>query len=104
MTADNDTPASAPYEVYAIKYAEADALPPGKVEIGLDPHHSPFDMAYYIWLMRHGDEAIVVDTGFNADSGAKRGRRLLRSPADPLRSLGVLPQNVRKIGCYAPAL
>ena len=39
----------------------------------------------------------MFDTGFNADSGAKRGRRLLRSPADPLHALGFDPQTVRKL-------
>ena len=29
------------YEVYAIKYAEADALPPDKVASGADPHDPP---------------------------------------------------------------
>ena len=85
------------YEVYAIKYAEADALPPSKVEVGADPHQSPVDMAYYVWLIRRGDVAIVVDTGFNAASGAKRGRRLLRSPADGLRALGVDVEAVRTL-------
>ena len=78
-----------PYEVYAIKYAEADALPPGKVEIGADPHRSTLDMAYYVWLIRRGDKVVVVDTGFNAVSGAKRGRRLLHPPEESLRYLGV---------------
>ncbi len=82
------------YEVFAIKYAEADALPPGKVAIGADPHESPFDMAYYVWLVRCGGTVVVVDCGFNAESGAKRGRRLLRSPADGLRALGVDPDAV----------
>ena len=85
------------YEVYAIKYAEADALPPGKVAIGADPHDSSFDMAYYVWLIRRGDRAIVVDSGFNARSGAKRGHRLLRSPADGLRALGVEPDAVETL-------
>ena len=82
------------YEVYALKYAEADALPPDKVEIGADPHESARDMAYYVWLIRGCDTTIVVDTGFNAASGAKRGRRLLRSPADGLLALGVDPGTV----------
>jgi glyoxylase-like metal-dependent hydrolase (beta-lactamase superfamily II) len=86
-----------PYEVYAIKYAEADALPPNKVMIGADPHESPFDMAYYVWLIRRDDTAVVVDTGFNAASAAKRGRRLLRAPADGLRALGVDPEAVRTL-------
>ena len=57
--------------------------------IGADPHDSPYDMAYYIWLIRCGGQAIAVDSGFNARSGVKRGHRLLRSPADGLRALGV---------------
>ena len=97
MTISGTPTSAAPFEVYAIKYAEADALPPNKVEIGLDPHHSAFNMAYYIWLIRRGDEAIVVDTGFNAVSGTKRGRRLLRSPEEPLRQLGVDPQRIRTL-------
>ena len=90
-------PSLAPYEVLAIKYAEADALPPGTVQIGMDPHHSPFDMTYYVWLIRRGSEVIVVDTGFNPASGAKRGRRLLRCPTEPLRQLGVDPLTVQTL-------
>ena len=85
------------WEVYAIKYAEADALAPGDVAIGADPHHSPFAMAYYVWMIRRGGEAIVVDTGFNAASGAKRGRRLLRSPVEPMRQLGVDSETVMTV-------
>ena len=85
------------YEVYAIKYAEADGLPANKVQIGADPHESTFDMAYYVWLIRRGDDAIVVDCGFNPASGAKRGRRLLRSPIDGLRALGVDPACVETL-------
>ena len=51
-------------------------------------------MAYYVWLIRRDETVIVVDTGFNAASGAKRGRRLLRSPTDGLRALGVDPDAV----------
>ena len=85
------------YEVYAVKYAEADALPPDKVQVGADPHESTREMAYYVWLIRRGDTSIVVDTGFNAASGARRGRRLLRSPAEGLRALGVDPGAVKTL-------
>ena len=85
------------WEVYAVKYAEADGLPPGKVEIGADPHRSTYDMAYYVWLIRGPTEDIVVDSGFNAASGAKRGHRLLRTPIDGLRALGVDPNAVRTL-------
>ena len=38
-----------------------------------------------------------MDTGFNAVSGARRGRRLLRSPVEGLRALGVEPETVRTL-------
>ena len=79
------------YEVYAIKYAEADALPPSRVEIGGDAHEPVRDMAYYVWLIRRGNTAFVVDTGFNPTSGAKRGRRILHPLDESLRRLGVDP-------------
>lgn len=88
------SPPLEPYEVYAIKYAEADALPLGKVEIDADPHQSTLNMAYYIWLIRRGKQAFVVDTGFNPASGAKRGRRILHPPGESLRLLGVDPSIV----------
>ena len=86
------------YGVYAIKYAEADALPSDKLAIGAAAHDTPArDMTYYVWLFRRAELAIVVDTGFNAGSGARRGHRLLRSPVDGLRALGFDLETVRTL-------
>ncbi|MGE5273625.1 MAG: N-acyl homoserine lactonase family protein [Verrucomicrobiota bacterium] len=60
-------------------YGEPDA------EIGMD---------YFFWVLRNGDSAIVVDTGFHPDSGARRGRTTLCPPDEALRRIGVDPETV----------
>lgn len=50
-----------------------------------------FTLDYFFWVLRRGDEAIVVDTGFSTEGGASRGREILVDPVDALRRLGVDP-------------
>ena len=80
------------YEVHAIKYAH---LPrkAWEVQIQPDPHDADFPMDYFVWVAIPLDEAgnraiggkpIVIDTGFNATVGKKRGREVKRNPADLL--------------------
>ena len=40
-------------------------------------------------MLRRGGENIVVDTGFGEEAARRRGRQLLRSPAETLRLLGI---------------
>ena len=42
-------------------------------------------------------QAVAVDTGFGPDVAAKRGRSILRSPAEPFTALGVDPAAVRDV-------
>lgn len=51
----------------------------------------PFTLDYFFWVLRRGDEAIVVDTGYSAAGGSSRGREILVDPLDALRRLGVEP-------------
>lgn len=60
-------------------YGESD----GDIEVG-----------YYFWVLRGADSTIVVDTGFGAGPGAKRGRTMLIHPLDALAALGVDPAKV----------
>ena len=70
------------YEVHAVKYAH---LPrkAWEVQITPDPHDADFPMDYFVWVAIPVDESghrlmggkpIVIDTGFNAQVGKKRGR------------------------------
>ncbi len=85
------------FEVYAIKYAELKARPARDIFLSADLHEAPVDMDYFVWLIRSETRSIVVDTGFNAQIAAKRGRDFLRCPGEGLRKLGVDPAEVKDV-------
>ncbi len=76
------------YEIYAIKYAQRNAF---RAEhfIFSDAHDVPMPMDYYIWAIVGKKASYVVDTGFEAEEAAKRGRQLLRTPAEALQVIGL---------------
>jgi glyoxylase-like metal-dependent hydrolase (beta-lactamase superfamily II) len=93
------------YEVHAVKYAH---LPrkAWEVQITPDPHDADFPMDYFVWVAIPLDESgkrtiggkpIVIDTGFNAQVGKKRGREVKRNPADLLADFGVDPKEVEDV-------
>ncbi|MDF1856185.1 N-acyl homoserine lactonase family protein [Pseudooceanicola sp.] len=81
------------YQVYAVKYARFDRHSSGNF-MGGDPHDGPMPLYFFVWLIRGHGRTILVDTGFNADRAAKRGRALERCPIEALASLGVAPGDV----------
>jgi glyoxylase-like metal-dependent hydrolase (beta-lactamase superfamily II) len=54
----------------------------------------PQEMTYYLWVLRSDSQTIVVDTGFSAAGGARRGREFLVEPLEALRLAGVDPAGV----------
>ncbi len=78
----------APYEVYAIRYAERI----GKLNdhiLHRDPHDGPNPMDYFVWAIVGNGRTIVVDLGFEAKQARARGRELLRTPAEGLAVIGI---------------
>jgi len=84
------------YEVYAIRYATRDGRRQQHF-IGGDPHDAAMPMDYYVWLVRGDGREFVVDTGFGPEVAARRGRTLLRTPAEGLALLGVTAGDVRDV-------
>jgi len=84
------------YEVLAVKYATR-AARRADLFIGGDPHDADTAMDYYLWVVRDRSTVFVVDTGFNEDMAVKRGRTLLRRPADALKLVGVDPESVQQV-------
>lgn len=87
---------TADYELFALRYATRPANRSDHF-IGGDPHDGPMPMDYFVWLARNADRAVVIDIGFTAESGGKRGRRLERCPIDSLTLLGVDPASVEDV-------
>jgi len=84
------------YEIYAIRYATRDGMRRNHF-IGGDPHDAPMPMDYYVWLIRGEGRLFVVDTGFGAEVAKKRGRTLLRTPAEGLALLDVDVAKVEEV-------
>jgi len=54
----------------------------------------PQEMTYYLWVLRSDTQTIVVDTGYSAAGGGRRGREFLVEPLEALRRAGVDPGGV----------
>ncbi|OUM45097.1 N-acyl homoserine lactonase family protein [Arthrobacter sedimenti] len=57
----------------------------------------PARVDYFFWVVQGPGGTVVVDTGFSEDAGRKRGRTLLRRPAEALDRLGVDPAAVADV-------
>ena len=77
------------WEVLAIKYAERNTRIRADSFLFDDDHLSPHPMDYFIWMLRSDSQTIVVDTGYDADEAARRGRPILRNPAKAFEAVGV---------------
>lgn len=62
-----------------------------------DAHDVPMPIDFFVWALQSNGETIVVDTGFNAESGARRGRRLLTPVDAALANVGAKAAEVRDV-------
>jgi glyoxylase-like metal-dependent hydrolase (beta-lactamase superfamily II) len=85
------------YEILALKYGEFAQRRRYESFIGADDHDAPHPIDYFVWVVRNANRAIVVDTGFDADEGAKRGRKVDRAPAVALEQIGVAAAGVDQV-------
>jgi len=85
------------YEVLALKYAELTTRKRFESFVAADDHDGPHPIDYFVWVIRNADRTIVVDTGFDAAEGAKRGRKVDRAPAAALEQIGVAAARVEQV-------
>lgn len=94
MTATSSSPL---YEVLALRFGTH----PGRLarENFLfcdDPYATgePASFDFFIWVVRNDDRVIIVDTGFDVETAARRGRSQIHHPIDALADLGISPREV----------
>ncbi|HKW39107.1 MAG TPA: N-acyl homoserine lactonase family protein [Burkholderiales bacterium] len=85
------------YEVFAIRYASLTGRKASENFIGGDPHEAGSDLDYFVWLARSASRTFVVDTGFDAAVGARRGRTMITPPGLGLARLGVDAKGVKDV-------
>lgn len=54
----------------------------------------PQEMTYYVWLLRSERATVLVDTGYSARGGERRGRGHIVPPLEALAAVGVRPEGV----------
>ena len=80
------------YEVLALRYAlMSDRKHFQNFMIPVDDHASADPMDFLLFAIRGNGRTIVMDTGFSPESGARRGREILRTPAQALLDAGIDP-------------
>ena len=85
------------YEILAIKYGGYDSRRRADSFLMADDHDAPHPITYYVWLVRNANRSILVDCGFEASEAAKRGRKIDRTPAAALETLGVPASRVDQL-------
>ncbi len=88
---------SGEWEAFALRYGERAGRMRADSFIFDDDHASPHPIDYYVWLLRSGERTIVVDTGYDAAEGERRGRPIRHEPAEQLRAFGVDAQAVETV-------
>ncbi|MPT48995.1 MAG: N-acyl homoserine lactonase family protein [Sphingobium sp.] len=85
------------YEVLALRYAVNDRQIAAHNFIDGDDHDRLMPLDYFMWVARSGDKVFLIDTGFDAEAAAMRGRRLLASPAERLHQAGLKAEEISDI-------
>jgi glyoxylase-like metal-dependent hydrolase (beta-lactamase superfamily II) len=77
------------WEVYAIRYGRHERTAQTNFLLPVPDAHEAMPLDYFIWLLRAPDgREIVVDTGFDEETAAARGRTIARNVRDSLKAMG----------------
>ena len=85
------------WEVHAIRYADQTERIRARAFIMDDNHNAPHPIDFYIWLLRRGDEVILVDTGFDRAEAKLRGFEIRQDIGDALSPFGLQPEDITKL-------
>jgi len=85
------------WEVFAVRYAERNTRTRRESFIFDDNHDAPHPMDYFVWVLRRGEQVILVDTGYDTSEGSRRDRPILMDPREALKPLGIAADAVDQV-------
>ncbi len=85
------------WEVYALKYADRNSRTRRDSFIFDDNHDAPHAMDYFIWVLKSGEQIILVDTGYDEAESKRRDRPIIREPAAALAGIGIDAEDVTNL-------
>ncbi|MFC4278840.1 N-acyl homoserine lactonase family protein [Achromobacter aloeverae] len=65
--------------------------------LGGDEHDGLVNMDFFVWVIRNGDQVVLVDTGFGERGSKARNRPLECCPIEALRQLDIDPAQIRTV-------
>ncbi|MEM7270535.1 MAG: N-acyl homoserine lactonase family protein [Pseudomonadota bacterium] len=77
------------WEIYALRYAQHLNRPRSDNFIFEEDPHSDGPLDFFIWVVKNDTQTILVDTGFEAEEAARRGRAVDRDPVEALAALDI---------------
>ncbi len=84
------------FEIFAVRYAHLDRTARENFING-DEHDLPMALDYFVWAIVGENGTYLLDTGFNAAMGEKRGRNIVRPVEEGLKAIGIEPSSVQDI-------
>ncbi len=85
------------WEIHAVKYADRNARTRADSFIVDDNHDAPHAMDYFVWVLKRGNKVVLVDTGYDSDEAAARGRPIAMDPREALSPLDIMPEAVTEV-------
>lgn len=85
------------YEISAVRYGEHKNRPPSINFLGAGPHEAIRDMDFFVWVVSGGGRTFVIDTGFDPQTGERRGRTVTRPVAEGLKAAGIAFDDVNDV-------
>jgi glyoxylase-like metal-dependent hydrolase (beta-lactamase superfamily II) len=86
------------WQVFALRYAAHQRNAQSNFLMPVEDAHDAMPMDYFVWLLRAADgREIVVDTGFDEATAARRGRTILMPVAECLRAVACDPGRVADV-------
>lgn len=85
------------WEVYAVKYADQMNRIRARNIMYTDGHDTVEPIDFFMWVLRRGDEVILVDTGYDQAEAKRRSYTVNIEPHDALAPLGIRPEEITKL-------
>lgn len=86
------------WQVFALRYAAHERDAQANFLMPVEDAHDAMPMDYFVWLLRDGaGREILVDTGFDEATAARRGRRILKPVGDCLRAIGTDTETIADV-------
>ena len=82
------------YEILIVRYAHIGERFRHQNFIMTDAHETRMPIDFFVWIIRNENRTLVVDTGFDHEEGAKRGRVITRLPREGLAMANVDAANL----------